>query len=471
MDLIVNKLKDICLEDHSPLRLRRGRTVKRPSCKTIPSISSSTPSPPSIPALSYWKCEVAGNPRATPPILRCRGRDHTKGLFNPVIVVQDHDHESNPELYDKYLCLNEGKRLAKETSDNPRTIINKIQKSVSSDSAIELTRPNAMTQIINRARNASICQSLFLWDDSCPSDPNRIIIFSSEHNIDLMNDSSVLYVDGTFKVALIFKQVITINVNYRGKNLPLVYSLLPNNQQVTYTRFFTMLINNEIKQMKSPDRFIVDFEMAIANSLKNLFESRICGSFFHYTQSIWRNVSLKGLINVFNDDPLNRLTYRRIKSLPFLKVKHIIKAFKEIVKETPDSFQPFLDYFEKYYIGLPVKGSTSLREVPSFPRELWNVHDQTLSGIPRTNNSLESWHKQFSQSICDHPDVNDLVKKFREEQHSMEISYKQLRSGDSYSRKKSEQSKDELLIKIIQSYGDMYLLKTLDDISETVRLN
>ncbi|CAF1075078.1 unnamed protein product [Brachionus calyciflorus] len=58
-------------------------------------------------------------------------------------------------------------------------------------------------------------------------------------------------------------------------------------------------------------------------------------------------------------------------------------AFKEIVKETRDSFKPFLDYFEKYYIGLPVKVSTSLREVPSFPRELWNVHDQTLSGIPR----------------------------------------------------------------------------------------
>ncbi|CAF0796856.1 unnamed protein product [Brachionus calyciflorus] len=277
--------------------------------------------------------------------------------WNPAIVVQDHDHESNPELYDKYLCLNEGKRLAKETSDNPRTIIYKIQKSVSSDSAIKLTRPNAMTQIINRARNAFIGSgnfiprsdieipeglkktidsgTLFLWDDSGPSDPNRIIIFSTEHNIDLMNDSIVLYVDGTFKVARsVFKQVITINVNYRG---------------------------------------------------------------------------------------------------------------------------------------LPVKGSTSLRELPSFPRELWNLHGQTLSGIPRTNNSLESWHKQFAQSICDLSDVNDLVKKFREEQHSMENSYKQLRSGDSYSRKKSEQSKDELLIKIIQSYSDMYSLKTLDDISEISR--
>ncbi|CAF1138160.1 unnamed protein product, partial [Brachionus calyciflorus] len=154
--------------------------------------------------------EIAGNAKANPPIPRCRGRVRTRGLFNPVIIVKDHDHESNPELFDKYVCLNEGKRLARETSDKPRTIINKIQKSVSSDSAIELTRPNVMTQIINRARNAFIgcgnytsrseidlpeelrktidSQELFVWDDSGPNDPNQIIIFSTGKNIDILND-------------------------------------------------------------------------------------------------------------------------------------------------------------------------------------------------------------------------------------------------------------------------------------------
>ncbi|CAF0789106.1 unnamed protein product [Brachionus calyciflorus] len=159
--------------------------------------------------------------------------------------------------------------------------------------------------------------------------------------------------------------------------------------------------------------------------LKKLFDIEVSGCYFHYTQSMWRNVSIKGLIPVFNEDPLVRLAYRRIKSLPFLKVKHVIKAFKQIVKESPDSFEPFLDYFEKFYIGELVEGSNSLRGVPTYAREFWNVYDQTLAGIPRTNNSLESWHKQFSQSISDHPDVNDLVTKFREEQHSMEITYKQ----------------------------------------------
>ncbi|CAF0984018.1 unnamed protein product [Brachionus calyciflorus] len=134
-----------------------------------------------------------------------------------------------------------------------------------------------------------------------------------------------LYVDGTFQVApLLYKQVVTVNVIYRGKNLPLVYSLLPNKQEVTYTRFFKMLVNNEINPMKSPARFIVDFELAIINCLEKLYDSEVCGCYFHYTQSMWRNVSKKGLIHVFNEDPLVRLAYRRIKSLPFLKVKVLV---------------------------------------------------------------------------------------------------------------------------------------------------
>ena len=63
--------------------------------------------------------------------------------------------------------------------------------------------------------------------------------------------------------------------------------------------------------------------------------------------------------------------------------------------------------------GKLVTGSNSIRQKPIYPIDLWNVFEQTVIGVSRTNNSLESWHKQFAQNVSSHPDVNDLVKKVR----------------------------------------------------------
>ncbi|CAF1007970.1 unnamed protein product [Brachionus calyciflorus] len=50
MDLLVDKLKDTCLNDNSPLKLRHGRTVKRLPNAITPSVSNDSPaSPPSSP--------------------------------------------------------------------------------------------------------------------------------------------------------------------------------------------------------------------------------------------------------------------------------------------------------------------------------------------------------------------------------------------------------------------------------------
>ena len=92
-----------------------------------------------------------------------------------------------------------------------------------------------------------------------------------------------------------------------------------------------------------------------------------------------------------------------------------------------------------------------------------------MSNIPRTNNSLESWHKQFAADISVHPDVNDLVKKFRIEQHSMELLYQQLKSGDVYKRKQTEINKDESIKRVIIDYPKADILKVLDNLILVLR--
>lgn len=59
------------------------------------------------------------------------------------------------------VAYNEAKRLAKETTEFPRTIIQKVQSNISSDSAIELMRPHQLTQVINRIRNEFVGRGNF----------------------------------------------------------------------------------------------------------------------------------------------------------------------------------------------------------------------------------------------------------------------------------------------------------------------
>ena len=68
---------------------------------------------------------------------------------------------------------------------------------------------------------------------------------------------------------------------------PLVFALLENKTQETYTRLFTTL--NRIKPL-SPELWITDFEKAAINSIEFIFPGTTRGCFFHLQQSLYRKV-------------------------------------------------------------------------------------------------------------------------------------------------------------------------------------
>jgi hypothetical protein len=81
---------------------------------------------------------------------------------------------------------------------------------------------------------------VFYWDDSGRSDDTRVILFTTEANLRLMQSHRDLLVDGTFDLApkRVFKQVYTIHIIYKNKGLPLVYGLLPNKTLKKHTKSF-----------------------------------------------------------------------------------------------------------------------------------------------------------------------------------------------------------------------------------------
>lgn len=106
--------------------------------------------------------------------------------------------------------MNQCQRLAEETSEQPRAIISRVQKNLPTSSAIDLQRPECLSQIIKRSRDQFVGRGnfktrkdieipeelqrsndsdyLFLWDDSGHDDENRILIFSTKLNIKILND-------------------------------------------------------------------------------------------------------------------------------------------------------------------------------------------------------------------------------------------------------------------------------------------
>lgn len=73
----------------------------------------------------------------------------------------------------------------------------------------------------------------FYWDDSGKDDTERIIIFTTLKNIELINQFPDLGSDSTHGLApkKILQQLYTIHSHVYGRNLPLIYALLPNKTQ------------------------------------------------------------------------------------------------------------------------------------------------------------------------------------------------------------------------------------------------
>ena len=57
----------------------------------------------------------------------------------------------------------------------------------------------------------------------------------------------------------------------------------------------------------------------------------------------------------------------------------------------------FLEYMSLVYIG----GNDSSGKVlkPCFEFDLWNIHESIIRGIPRTNNSIEAWHRSINATV------------------------------------------------------------------------
>ena len=252
-----------------------------------------------------------------------------------------------------------------------------------------------------------------------------------------------------------FGQIYTIHVLYEKTCIPLVYCLLVRETEDAYKRVFQKFI--DLHSGLSPDHLMIDFEVAVKNAAESVFENiQIHYCFFHFRQSLYRKIGNLGLKERYNTDENFNLKIKMFAALAFVPPADVISLYENIVEEHfPDMDQPvqkFLLYFGKYYIGSVIGNR---RRIPRFSIEMWNQFDQTLSEMPRTNNSVGGWHRGFEFLFSKkNSTIWDVLRAFQRDETISRKVIQDLRSGvNPEPPRKKYKSYSARILRIVQNYG------------------
>jgi hypothetical protein len=177
--------------------------------------------------------------------------------------------------------------------------------------------------------------------------------------------------------------------------------------------------------------------------------------------------------NRYVTDEGYRTQVKMFTSLSFVVLNDTVPRFGTLAENFINNFgdevahHEFLDYMERTWIGRP--GRRSL-----FPPSMWNCRETTLLHLPRTINSLESWHHAI-QAIYNspHPNLYKFIEGIQLEHVRVNATCVKLDAGlevPLYSRREYRQA-NERLLKVLERYAEMDSLRFLRAASHYVKYN
>ncbi|KAK0420025.1 hypothetical protein QR680_014468 [Steinernema hermaphroditum] len=255
-----------------------------------------------------------------------------------------------------------------------------------------------------------------------------------------------------------FYQVWVLHGKFKNTILPLVYCLLPDKMELTYKRALQLLFDFNPAEIRRPKNIMIDFEKAEVNVIREMLpNTQVHGCYFHFSQSVWRNIKSSGLAIRYANDMQYNVHLRKFSALAFCKEQDVLVRYSQLATQllrdygVSDAHENFLEYFENTWVG-----RTTRR--PRYEISMWNCKSVTELELPRTNNSVESWHNAFQGAMgSEHPNVYKLVDKLLDEQVRVKAICAKLAAGEDsplYSRKEYE-IKNRKLLSIIEAHDQM----------------
>jgi len=244
----------------------------------------------------------------------------------------------------------------------------------------------------------------------------------------------------------IFTQVFTILGTCKQHDVhdavavPFVYALLSSKETVQYTAVLRAVQSsfNELRIVCEPSKIMTDFEKAIINACEEVYpNSPLSCCFFHFSQSIYRQIQSAGLQAAYNDpDDRSLKVYTHMIQpkvrMPMLVVPlaEVARIFSLLENDAPEDLLPIFEYFEKNYVFGVIARGKRRGILQRYPPEIWNQHQAALTGSHKTNNVSEGWHNRFQLVIGKHhPDLYSALSEFQKEQADVEIMISEMSLG------------------------------------------
>ena len=356
--------------------------------------------------VSSWECSLRRKGQ-------CKARVKLTSDDQFIEQTNEHTHPPSETNCEMARVKAEIKRRAETSNDTSRQILAGELGGVTETTIVNLQpmetlrrniraarqERNTPTQPLNREAIPVIPQHYcetedeqnFLIFDSGVADPDRILIFSSEQQLQFLSISDHWFADGTFKVCpKVFFQVYTIHAEQGGKIFPCVFALLPNKTEVRYTRFYQEIFNRT--DGDGPEDILIDFERSALNALNNVKpQVGKKGCFYHFCANVWKHIQNFGLQHLYNMNQEFAINLRMLCALIFIPPPEVTNGFDTVCGLIRNNFRDEaddeLDYFEDTYVGRFRHNAP--RRNPRFSIEFWNMFNRTDQELPRTNNSVE----------------------------------------------------------------------------------
>ena len=267
--------------------------------------------------------------------------------------------------------------------------------------------------------------------------------------------------DGTFFVVpSIMTQLFSIHGYIQGQIVPLVFCLMSRKTTQAYSEAFFSITklacdwNIDLKPLK----IISDFEKAIINTAKEFFPYAECkGCQFHFGQIIWRKIQQNGLNTKYGNSEEFSLKIRMIRALAFVSADEIPEYYDALYKNLQDNeSKKIACWLKKNYVDGP------------YERGFWSTCDMLEENYPRTQNSVESWHRRLKVVVgkknCG---LYDLIGNLAKELIVAKTAIEKVKSGERLPRNKKNVKKNKNLKEILKNKDTM--LKT--DFLKAIAIN